>query len=301
MSTELTVKQAAGPEELQRIGDRFPVYRSSLRGFVSYLEDLTAHGRCLEDPYGSFESFMSAARSYLTSREKTVSPATVAVDGTAIKKAIRELAKDSDLTSSAWSHVERELRSIRVIQPASVAIGREKVLSPIEVRLVIEGATERIGLMIEFLYATGTRINEALGIRLQDVASTVNGHFQIRVLGKRSKYRDLKVSKDLVERMRKCFGGKAYLFETRGESEKPYAYEYVTREIGRIGRRVLGKRISAHTLRHSFATRALSKTRKIKALSAYLGHASTSTTLDMYVHEEFSEEDLAGVWQELRE
>ncbi len=64
---------------------------------------------------------------------------------------------------------------------------------------------------------------------------------------------------------------------------------------------MLGKRFSAHTLRHSFATTALEKTRKIKALSVYLGHSSTSVTLDMYVHEEFSQEDLNSVWEELRE
>ncbi len=40
---------------------------------------------------------------------------------------------------------------------------------------------------------------------------------------------------------------------------------------------------------------------QIKALSAYLGHSSTSVTLDMYVHKEFSQEDLDSVWEELRE
>ncbi len=49
---------------------------------------------------------------------------------------------------------------------------------------------------------------------------------------------------------------------------------------------MLNRDISAHKLRHSFATIKIAKTGKIKAVSEYLGHSSTSITLDMYVHEE---------------
>ena len=296
MSTKaLVVKADVGAAELLRIGEKFPIYRSALNGFVSYLKG------CEENPYRSFERFIEAARGYLAERKRRMSPSSLAVDAAAIKKAIRELAENHDLKSSEWLLVEKELKRIKPTRPATVAIGREKVLTAEEVRAVIEGATERIGLMVEFLYTTGTRINEALGIRPRDIIPTSNGHYAVRVLGKRSEHRDLKVSHDLLERIRKCFRGNRYLFETRGTSGKPYAYEYVTRQIRKVGERVLGKRISAHTLRHSFATRALQKTRKIKALSAYLGHSSTSVTLDMYVHEEFSQEDLDSVWEELRE
>ncbi|PBC75099.1 site-specific integrase [Fibrobacter intestinalis] len=42
-----------------------------------------------------------------------------------------------------------------------------------------------------------------------------------------------------------------------------------------------------HTLRHSFATHALTSDADLKALSVLLGHASTHTTLDLYVHPTF--------------
>ena len=42
-----------------------------------------------------------------------------------------------------------------------------------------------------------------------------------------------------------------------------------------------------HTLRHSFATYALTSDADLKALSVLLGHASTHTTLDLYVHPTF--------------
>ncbi|PBC74843.1 tyrosine-type recombinase/integrase [Fibrobacter intestinalis] len=42
-----------------------------------------------------------------------------------------------------------------------------------------------------------------------------------------------------------------------------------------------------HTLRHSFATHALTSNKDLKTLSVLLGHASTHTTLDLYVHPTF--------------
>ena len=38
-------------------------------------------------------------------------------------------------------------------------------------------------------------------------------------------------------------------------------------------------------MRHSFATLAIREGASIKAVSTYLGHSSTSITMDMYVHE----------------
>lgn len=42
--------------------------------------------------------------------------------------------------------------------------------------------------------------------------------------------------------------------------------------------------VHAHTLRHTFATRALEVGSEIKSLSEVLGHANTSITLERYVH-----------------
>uniref|UniRef100_UPI002805F045 tyrosine-type recombinase/integrase n=1 Tax=uncultured Fibrobacter sp. TaxID=261512 RepID=UPI002805F045 len=42
-----------------------------------------------------------------------------------------------------------------------------------------------------------------------------------------------------------------------------------------------------HTLRHTFATHALASGADLKTLSVSLGHASTHTTLDLYVHPTF--------------
>jgi integrase len=70
----------------------------------------------------------------------------------------------------------------------------------------------------------------------------------------------------------------------------------VSREIARAAKRVLGKAVSAHTLRHSRATDLLAKTHRIKAISQLLGHADESTSLRFYVRDSFTDDELfAGV------
>lgn len=56
-----------------------------------------------------------------------------------------------------------------------------------------------------------------------------------------------------------------------------YRIEKFTRECGLEG-------VHAHTLRHTFATRAVEVGFEIKSLSEILGHANTTITLNRYVH-----------------
>ena len=56
-----------------------------------------------------------------------------------------------------------------------------------------------------------------------------------------------------------------------------YRIEKYTRACGLEG-------IHAHTLRHTFATRAVEVGFEIKSLSEVLGHSTTTITLERYVH-----------------
>ena len=68
--------------------------------------------------------------------------------------------------------------------------------------------------------------------------------------------------------------GKEYYMEPR---TLQYRIEKYTRECGLEG-------VHAHTLRHTFATRAVEVGFEIKSLSEVLGHATTTITLERYVH-----------------
>lgn len=56
-----------------------------------------------------------------------------------------------------------------------------------------------------------------------------------------------------------------------------YRFQKYTQECGLRG-------VHPHTLRHTFATRAVEAGFDIKSLSEILGHASTTITLERYVH-----------------
>jgi len=188
--------------------------------------------------------------------------------------------------------MERALKEIKGVKLNTKGVDVDKVLSLEDVRRLLDPdqVPERWRLIIEFLVCTGTRVSEMTGIRLAHIERAL-GHCRIRIVGKGSKERFLKVKQDLVARVKGYFKGSVYLFETQGHL--PYHRTTVSNGIAHFGRILLNRKISAHTLRHTFATLQVQKTRKIKALSLYLGHSTTSITQDMYVHEELDLDDLS--------
>jgi integrase/recombinase XerD len=115
--------------------------------------------------------------------------------------------------------------------------------------------------------------------RCEDLGDMV----RLTITGKGNKERKVGIEKALFEAIRSTFPGGTYRFQTQGG--KPYRTTYVSCEIIKAGKRILGRRISAHGMRSSFATLAIRDGASIKAVSKYLGYSSTAITMDMYVHE----------------
>jgi len=111
---------------------------------------------------------------------------------------------------------------------------------------------------------------------------------RLTITGKGNKERKVDIEEALFDAIRSTFQGETYLFQTQGG--KPYRPSYISYEIIKAGRRILGRRISAHSMRHGFAILAIREGASIKAVSTYLGHSSTAITLDMYVHEKLEKE-----------
>lgn len=184
---------------------------------------------------------------------------------------------------------DKALQSVKLKKINSSAVPDDNVLSEEEItKLITESEDKTIALMIEFLFTTGLRISEMLGILQSDVKKN-NGKYIVTVLGKKNKERRVYVPNDLVFRVKDFFRGNKYLFEHNG---KQYNRIAVTNRITLQGKIILGRRISAHTLRHSWATITLKKTNNLKGVSKYLGHSSTSTTANLYIHDELTWEDI---------
>lgn len=266
-------------EELLQIDD---CYKSDTRHFVRFLSD---NGLSLD--YDGLEAYMRALKEAGYAAQ-TINKRLQAAKNR-LRLVFRKTGQSMDLL--AGYQLDKALKNIKGMKKNTNAVDTDKTLSIVEIKLLLksEMVPERIRMFIRFLASTGTRVSEATGIRLKDVKPE-HGFVSIRIVGKGSKERDLKVLPKLVEDIHRVFGGEAYLFETT--EKKQYARQYVSDSIRDAGRAVLKRKISAHTLRHTFATLQLQKNRKVKALSIYLGHSSTAITQDMYVHEELDMEDL---------
>lgn len=143
--------------------------------------------------------------------------------------------------------------------------------------------------MIEFLYATGIRVSELVGIDLSDIDLRER---LVRVTGKRKKQRIVPFHEHALDALMH------YLEKTRPvflnecpPAERDERAVFLHRRGGRITTRSVGRMIdkyikqcadlhsiSPHSLRHSFATHLLDSGADLRDIQELLGHARLSTT-----------------------
>ena len=141
---------------------------------------------------------------------------------------------------------------------------------------------------IIFLFTTACRVGEMIGIKIGHCMPE-NDEVKIRILGKGKKERYVHVSESLFDFVKETFKGEEYLFETEGG--KSYHRCYVSNQIKKLGRHVLKKNISAHTLRHS-GIKAWLETfpNAAYAIAKYCGFSSIATFFSMYGNDEMTKE-----------
>jgi integrase/recombinase XerD len=155
------------------------------------------------------------------------------------------------------------------------------VLSKEEVKKIIDGADNlKSRLIISLLYSSGLRVSEIVKLKVNDLNLDENTGW-VRS-GKGSKDRIFTLSDNLKEEIREYLSGKnnEYVFS----KDKPLTTRNIQKIISGIRKRAgLQKKITPHTLRHSFATHLLEQGTDIRVIQAMLGHASLNTT-QVYTH-----------------
>jgi site-specific recombinase XerD len=143
--------------------------------------------------------------------------------------------------------------------------------------------------ILELLYGSGLRVSEVAGLTL-DRVDLDRGRVLVR--GKGDKERELPLSDPSREATRAWIevgrpvlapeaASSALFFNLRRAQVGP---RDVRRLVGRYGDATLaGRRVTPHTLRHSFATHLLEGGADIRAVQELLGHASVATT-QRYTH-----------------
>ena len=163
------------------------------------------------------------------------------------------------------------------------------MITPLEFEVILGSSSPHMYFIIQFLYATGVRISEAVGIQLSD-CKELGDIVLIHIAGKGNKDREIRITQDLFDDIITEYQGHTYLFETA--NGRPLCREYVTHQIHRIALRAIGRSTFAHALRHSFASETIKRTGKIGGTSRYLGHSDPATALRYYGREKLTNRDL---------
>ncbi len=143
--------------------------------------------------------------------------------------------------------------------------------------------------ILELLYATGLRVSELVGISLEDISFTER---LIRVKGKGKKERIVPFGRMAEGSLKNYVRAKIFIFKGDIDTEALFlnyrGERLTTRSVQRIVDKyiessAMRRKISPHSLRHSFASHLLSRGADLRAIQEFLGHESLATT-QKYTH-----------------
>ncbi len=148
--------------------------------------------------------------------------------------------------------------------------------------------------IIELLYSGGLRVSELVGLN-RDSINLERREFMVR--GKGSKDRPIFISRSAADRVRDYLDARTdslpalFLNNSRNLQAVDTSGNYrriTVRSVERIVEKYarlagITKRVSPHTLRHSFATDLLMNGADLRSVQSMLGHADISTT-QIYTH-----------------
>ncbi|MEP6788367.1 MAG: tyrosine recombinase XerC [Acidobacteriota bacterium] len=256
----------------------------------------------------NYESDLEQFKQYLFDVEKRADVPVAEIDRLTIREWMASLHSDHKKTS-----VARKLASLRTFfqfliregtlesNPAK-QVATPKIARKLPNHLSIEDAVRfietpdistdlgrRDRAIVEFLYATGIRVGELVGINLADIDLREK---VVRVTGKRKKERMVPFGEPARQAVM------LYMEETRGTflnscpitERDPQALflnyqgtRITTRSVGRLIDKYIKlcadiHDITPHSLRHTFATHLLDEGADLRDIQELLGHARLSTT-----------------------
>jgi integrase/recombinase XerC len=173
--------------------------------------------------------------------------------------------------------------------PAFLTEGESRAL--LDLPPALDFPSSRLICLLEFLYASGLRVSELVGLDLQDVLAEQR---TLRVLGKGRKERLVPYHSQAAASLEIYLGFRAdflaakvlppspaIFLNQRGGRLTPTSVRTLLRAA--LETAAVRSRVSPHALRHSFATHLLNRGMDLRAIQELLGHASLSTT-QRYTH-----------------
>ena len=141
-------------------------------------------------------------------------------------------------------------------------------------------------VILTVLYSAGIRLGEVCRLRLDDIDSS---RMLLRIRqgkGHKDRFAPLSpIALDLLRQWWRASGHpKELFFPNKNDASRPLSPSTVQRAVKIAARDAgLSKRVSPHTLRHSFATHLVEQGSAVRAIGVMLGHVHGRTT-EIYTH-----------------
>jgi integrase/recombinase XerD len=266
--------------EVGRAANTVAAYRRDLRRYLAYLGPIPLEDVMRETVTGYLQNLRSPDEDGSVLSDTSVARMTASVRG------FHRFCFAEGITPTN--------PAIRLPSPR-VPKGLPRAFTAQEVSLLLDGVTGdsplvlRDRALLEVLYGGGLRISEAVGLDQADVAE-MDDDAILRVRGKGNKERLVPIGRVAAGTLRRYLArarphlarlsrrraeGALFVNSRGGRLSRQTGWRIVTEAAGRAG---LGRRLTPHVLRHSFATHLLEGGADLRSVQELLGHASVSTT-----------------------
>jgi integrase/recombinase XerD len=258
-------------------------YRRDLRRYLSYLAKLGVH-----EPGAVREEHITGFLRRLREGDddhRPLSASSAARTVVAVRGFHRFLLREGAVSED----------SAREVHPPTPPRRLPKAIGLADVERILDAASVggtplalRDRALLEFLYGTGARISEAVGLDLDDLDLTDANGASVLLRGKGGRERRVPMGSYAAAAL------EAYLVQARpglaslgrgtvavflnargGRLSRQGAWMTLRTAAARAG---LNAEVSPHTLRHSFATHLLDGGADVRVVQELLGHASVTTT-----------------------
>ena len=284
------------PKDDKKVNDLLDAYLDHLRverglarnTLEAYSRDLTEFVRWVEENLGRPLRDLKEedVRFYfLGKKQRGMSARSLRRKASSLRGLYRFLQKEG--------YVDEDPTQLLEVPRLGVPLPRDLTLDEVDRLLAQPDSAEALGIrnqaMLELLYATGLRVSELLGLRLQDLNLEVG---YVVAYGKGKKERLVPVGEVALEKLKEYLnsvrpglvksGRAPYLFLNRSGNRlsRQGFWKLLNRYALQAG---ISSPVTPHVLRHSFATHLLERGADLRSVQLMLGHASISTT-QIYTH-----------------
>jgi len=244
-------------------------YRLDLEDFAKFLGDLAIES----------VDYLTLRKYLAVLKEKNLGVNTISRRLSTLRSFFKFLTREGYLKTNPITSISSPKKEKHL----PMFLTEEEVTRLIEASLTKDERGLRDRAILELFYSTGMRISELVGLNIEDI-DFIGGVAKVK--GKGKKERIAPVGDTATSAIR------AYLKMRKKQTEALFLNKSRRRITDRGVRDIVKKYIrlasikqgvSAHTLRHSFATHLLNRGADLRSVQELLGHANLSTT-QIYTH-----------------